>query len=81
MAGSTLFHLLFSSVFEAAMFCSLLRSSCQLVTKPVLWLSGVVLDVIPILREMVRCAEKNLTNVEQSDTWLLCTRYAWGCPV
>ncbi|PKU32825.1 ubiquitin-associated protein 1 isoform x1 [Limosa lapponica baueri] len=37
----------------AAIFYSLLTSSCQLVPKPVLWLSGVVLDVTPMLKEMV----------------------------
>lgn len=43
--------------------------------------SGVVLDVIPVLSEMVKCAEKNLTNVEQYDTWVLWRRYTWNCPV
>lgn len=63
------------------MLCLLLRSSCQLVPKPVLWLSGMVLDIIPVLSKLVRCAEKNPTNVEQYDTCFLCTRYTWNCPV
>lgn len=64
----------------AAMLCSLPRSGCQLVPKPVLCLSGVVLNVIPVLSEMVRCTEKNLPNVEQYDTWVLWRRYTWNGP-